>query len=122
MSNRTATDSSSHGGEPSRRPAARATLFKVFYGTRVQADGTIHPSDIDGRKMHTGPYSSTNWLGLTYSPSNGGQFLQAFEYNGTIYTMQRTADLSAIDATFTTKSARASTIGRARLLARRTGG
>jgi hypothetical protein len=72
----------------------------AFYGTRVQADGTVHPADVNGRLLQA-PQLFLHWVGLTYSPSNGGQFLQVVFYNNQLRTMRRASDLSSIDGVYT---------------------
>ena len=78
-------------------PGSPYGVDKVFYATRVAADGTV--IDVEGRKLFAGPHNDTFWLGLDYSPSNGGQFLQTHFINGTTFFTRRDANLDVLSST-----------------------
>src|SRR5688572_22015260 len=78
-------------------PSGPYGVDKVFYATRVGADGTV--LDPDGRELFAGPHNPTFWIGMEYSPSNGGQFLQVHEIGSTTYFTRRDANLDVLSST-----------------------
>lgn len=75
-------------------PASPYGSDKVFYATRVGAAGNV--IDAEGKRLLAAPHNDTFWLGLTYSPSNGGQFLQTHLDGSDVYFTRRNANLDVL--------------------------
>lgn len=75
-------------------PASPYGSDKAFYATRVGAAGNV--LDPNGKLLLSAPHNDTFWLGLTWSPSGGGQFLQTHLDGNDVYLTRRNANLDIL--------------------------